>query len=150
MKGWKRILSAGLAVSDDPSPGLLFFRLFLGAGMIVHGYPKLARGPALWEGLGGVMTGIGVPGPAVFWGFMAAFAEGVGGLLLILGALTTPAALLIAFTMGVAAFVAHAGDPFSGREKALLYLFGALVFVFKGAGRHSVDAAIRRRLTGRR
>lgn len=127
---------------SDGNLGLLFFRLFLGIGMATHGIPKLQAGAEMWKGLGGAMGGLGVPGPAVFWGFMAAFAEGVGAILLALGAFTRLAAFLVAFAMAVAAFVVHASDPFAGKEMALLYFFGALLFLFKGAGRYSVDAVV--------
>lgn len=130
--------------SDEKNIGFLLLRVFVGIGMLTHGIPKIAGGPEVWSGLGGVMSSIGVPGPAVFWGFMAAVAESVGALLLLLGGFTTVASFLIVSTMGVAAFVAHAGDPFATREKALLYLFCALLFLFKGAGRYSMDGLIRR------
>ena len=47
--------------------------------------------------------------------------------------------------MTVAAFVRHAADPFGGKEKAVLYLVGAVTLLFAGAGRYAVDTAIRRR-----
>ncbi len=140
----KKIRSVLFVTSADRNLGLLLLRVFIGAGMASHGIPKLQAGPALWERLGGVMNNLGVPGPAVFWGFMAALAEGVGGILLALGAFTTLASFMMIFTMSIAVFVVHASDPFSDKEKALLYLFGALPFLFKGAGRYSVDTLLRR------
>ena len=131
----KKLLSFVFITSDDKNIGLLLLRVFVGIGMLTHGIPKITRGPEFWAGLGGVMTGIGVPGPTVFWGFMAAVAESVGALLLVFGACTTVASFLIVSTMTVAAFVAHASDPFATREMALLYLFCALFFMLKGAGR---------------
>ena len=138
-RGMKKIIKYLFITSDDGNLGLLLLRVFLGAAMLTHGIPKITAGPEMWEGVGGVMTKLGAPGPAVFWGFMAAVAESVGALFLLLGAFTTIASFLIAFTMGIAAFVAHAADPFDVKEKALLFLFGALLFLLKGAGRYSVD-----------
>ncbi len=129
---------------SDRSPGLLLFRILLGLGMLTHGLPKLQGGPDTWAALGGVMGRIGVPGPAIFWGFMAAFAEGVCGALLLLGAFTRPAAFMMVSTMAVAAFVVHAADPLARRELALLYLSGALLFLFKGGGRFSLDSLFSR------
>lgn len=129
---------------SDRNPGLLLFRILLGLGMLTHGLPKLQGGPDTWAAIGGVMGQVGVPGPAIFWGFMAAFAEGVCGALLVLGVFTRPAALMMAFTMAVAAFVVHAADPLARRELALLYLSGALLFLFKGGGRFSVDSLFAR------
>jgi putative oxidoreductase len=133
----------GFVTSSDGNIGLLLLRVFLGVGIATHGIPKLQGGVELWAGLGSVIGKIGVPGPAAFWGFMAALAEGVGGILLTLGAFTTLASFLIVFTMAVAVFVVHAADPFSGKELALLYLFGALAFLFKGGGRYSIDTLLR-------
>ncbi len=42
----------------------------------------------------------------------------------------------------MAAFGAHAGDPFAAREPALLYLFGCVALVLGGAGAWSLDAAV--------
>lgn len=70
-------------------------------------------------------------------------AEVFCSLLVALGLGTRPAAGIAAFTMGVAAFVVHAGAPFARRELALAYLLPFLGLVFTGAGRFSVDARIR-------
>ncbi|MFU8779616.1 MAG: DoxX family protein [Kiritimatiellia bacterium] len=117
----------------------LALRIFVGIAMFTHGIGKLTGGPDSWRGLGRVMGSVGIPGPAVFWGFMAAFAESIGAVLLTVGLLTPVASFLIAVTMTVAVFVAHAGDPFSTRELGLMFLFTAVLFMFKGAGSYSVD-----------
>lgn len=140
----KKLLSFFFISSMDSNLGYLLLRGFIGFGILTHGLPKLQAGPAEWSKLGEVMTNIGVPGPVVFWGFMAAFSEGVGGLLLILGAWTTLSAFLIVSTMSTAVLVFHAADPFAKKEMALLYLFGALTFLLKGAGRFSVDSLLNR------
>lgn len=144
----RTLVSRLFVTSPDGNLGLALLRVFAGIGMMTHGIPKLKGGPETWAGLGSVLTGIGAPGPDVFWGFMAAVAEGIGGGLLLLGAGTPVAAFLIAFTMGIAAFVVHAQDAFAKKEMALLYLFIALLFLFKGAGRYSVDALATRQLRG--
>ncbi len=125
--------------TPDRNIGYLAMRIFLGIALLTHGLPKLAAGPERWEQLGRTVTGIGFPGPAVFWGFMAAFAESIGAIFLVLGLLTPLAAFLIVVTMAVAAFIAHGGDPFAAREMALLYLFGSLMFMLKGGGHYAVD-----------
>jgi len=140
----KKILSWVFGGTGDGNIGLLLLRVFAGAAMMTHGVPKLLGGAETWRGVGSVLAGIGVPGPAVFWGFMAAVSEGAGGLALALGLATRPAAAMIAFTMTVASFVAHRGDPFAKRELALLFLFVGLLYLFKGGGRYSADRAIGR------
>ena len=142
MKKLKLLL---FAVSEDRNIGLLLFRVTLGLALMTHGLPKLLEGPPRWEKVGGVMAALGVPGPAVVWGFLAAFAESVGALCLATGAFTTIAAFLIAVTMSIAAFVAHANDPFAKKELAILFLFGAILFLSKGAGRWSMDYAMSRK-----
>jgi len=117
----------------------LSLRIFVGFAMLTHGYSKLMGGPDTWRGVGAVMGNIGVPGPAVFWGFMAAFAESIGSVLLMLGLFTPVAAFLIAFTMAIAAFVVKAGAPFGDRELALMFFFTSILFMCKGAGSYALD-----------
>lgn len=74
--------------------------------------------------------------------FLAVFAEVICSVLLLLGLATRAALLPLMFTMGVAAFVVHAGDEFGNKELPLLYLLAyLLVFVF-GAGKYSLDYVI--------
>lgn len=121
--------------------GLLVVRLFAGFALAFgHGLGKLPPSPGFVEGVGAM----GFPLPGLF-AWAAAFAEFAGGLLLAAGLLTRPASLLILFTMATAAFIRHAPDPFSGKEKALLFLFVALLFLLAGAGRYSLDALLARR-----
>jgi putative oxidoreductase len=121
--------------------GLLVLRVFAGLALALgHGWGKLPPSPGFIEGVGNM----GFPWPALF-AWAAAFAEFAGGLLLAAGLLTRPASLLIFFTMATAAFIRHAPDPFSGKEKALLFLFIALLFLLAGAGRYSLDALFSRR-----
>lgn len=127
----------------DANLGLWLLRVFTGVAMMTHGIPKLLGGPAVWRGVGGVMARIGVPGPAVFWGFMAAVSESLAALSLALGLFTRASAALMAVTMAVAAFVFHARDPFRERELALMFLFVSLLYVFKGPGRVSIDRLIK-------
>jgi putative oxidoreductase len=47
--------------------------------------------------------------------------------------------------MFVAAFVRHADDPFGTKEKALMYLFIFLLFLFTGSGKFGMDQFIRRK-----
>ena len=65
--------------------------------------------------------------------------EVLAPLLIMVGLGTRLAALPAAITMGVAAFVVHAGDPIGKRELALVYLLIFLVIGLVGPGRFSVD-----------
>ena len=95
--------------------GLLFLRIGIGVMFIMHGYPKIIGGPDKWEKLGGAMSHIGIDFAPVFWGFMAAFAEFGGGILLLLGLMFQPACLMLAFTMLVATMMhLGKGDSING------------------------------------
>ena len=111
---------------------------------------------ALAHGLGkvqdpsGIIQGakrLGLPLPGLM-GVAAMIAEFLGGLLLAAGLATRPAALLIACTMSVAAFMQHARDPYRVKELALMYLAVAVCFMFTGSGRYGVDALLRGRRRG--
>ena len=77
---------------------------------------------------------------------LAVFAEFFCSVLVIFGVGTRLAAVPLLITMLVAGFIYHADDPFSSREKALLYGIGFLVLVFTGPGPWSVDAWLRPKL----
>ena len=121
--------------------GLLLFRLFVGLALAWgHGINKLPPSEGFLSGV----VEMGFPAPVLF-AWAAGIAEFVGGHLIALGLLTRPAALFAAITMSVAAFIRQAGDPFADIEKALLFLAAAVLLMLTGAGRFSVDAALRRR-----
>ena len=121
--------------------GLLILRIGLGAMMMVHGLPKIMGGPAGWEGLGGSMKLVHIDFLPVFWGFMAAITEGIGGFLLILGLFFRPVNMLLVINMIVAALV-HFNTPKEGINEAshaieLAIVFFALIFI--GPGKYSID-----------
>jgi putative oxidoreductase len=120
--------------------GLLVLRIGVGAMMIVHGYPKLIGGPDKWVKIGSAIGNFGIHSYPGFWGFMAAFSEAIGGLLVLLGLAFRPACLLIMCTMIVAS-VSHyyRGDDLAAMSHAveLAFVFFGLFFI--GPGRFSVD-----------
>lgn len=117
---------------------LTILRTFIGFTMAFgHGLGKMPPSEQL---VGGVEA-MGFPAPVLF-AWAASLAEFVGGILIAIGLATRPAAASLAFTMVIAAFVAHAADPFATKEMALLYLVTSLFFALKGAGNWSVDAFI--------
>lgn len=123
--------------------GLLLLRLGIGVMFICHGWPKFMGGPEKWEQVGGAMAALGITEGALFFGFMAAFAETIGGLFLLLGLFFRPMTLLLFITMEVAA-IRHitAGDGFGGYSHALeaAILFISLFFI--GPGHYSLDSQI--------
>lgn len=89
----------------------------------------------------GFLEMLGLP-MAIMFAWMAGLAEFVGGILIALGLLTRPAALSLIITMAVAAFLAHATDPFQKKEMSLLYFFIYLAILLMGPGKYSVDSKI--------
>jgi putative oxidoreductase len=121
--------------------GLLIMRLGLGIAFLLHGLPKLVGGPKMWTGLGKSMSHVGIDFLPAFWGFMAAFAEGIGGLLLILGLAYRPICLMLAFTMLIATLTLAApkGRDFKDYSHPLKLIFVFVGMACIGPGRFSID-----------
>lgn len=131
----RRVLATTPERSVPAEVAVTLLRVFVGLSLaFAHGFGKLPPS----EGFIGGVGDMGFPAPVVF-AWAAALSEFVGGILLAVGFLTRPSAAAIAFTMGVAAFVRHAADPFKAKELALVYFCVALVFLVRGGGRYSVD-----------
>ena len=105
---------------------------------VLHGSGKFPPSEQLIGGVGA----LGFPAPALF-AWLATLAELVGGIFIAIGFLTRPAAFMLFITMAVAVFGRHATDPINVKELAILYLFFALVFLARGAGRFSIDRFIK-------
>lgn len=122
--------------------GLLLLRIGIGSMFILHGWPKLAGGPERWEAIGQTMAVVGISFAPAFWGFMAGFAEAVGGLLLVLGLFWRPACGLLFITMLMASTRHIAGgDAFNDYSHAVeaAVLFLSLLFI--GPGKYSLDSS---------
>ena len=82
---------------------------------------------------------------------LAGILEVFGGLLILIGLFTRPAAFVLCGFMAVAYFMAHGSQGnvllplLNGGELAVLYCFVFLYFVFSGPGAWSVDVALRGR-----
>ncbi|MDY6997393.1 MAG: DoxX family protein [Actinomycetota bacterium] len=119
--------------------GLLILRLGVGAAILQAGLIKVLDFPATV----GFMTDAGWRLPALA-ALMVTGAETLGGVGLLLGALTPLAgcavfsAMLCAWAVNVAG-AAFWSDPFN---PAFLIGFGAAALMLTGAGSHSVDAAL--------
>jgi putative oxidoreductase len=118
---------------------MTFLRVFAGLTMALsHGIGKVPPSDMLVQGVGAM----GFPLPGLF-AWAAGLAELGGGLLLAIGFFTRPSAFFLAFTMAIAAFVAHAADPFAKKELGLLYFAIYLVFMIRGSGKWSIDHYIK-------
>lgn len=77
---------------------------------------------------------------------LAGSGEFFGGLFILIGLLTRPAALVLAFTMLIAIVSVHLSNGLlltnNGYEYALALLAGSISLLISGAGRVSVDSLI--------
>lgn len=133
--------------------GLDTLPMRIGAGAIFtsHGAQKLFGwfGGYGLEGTAGWMTSIGLE-PGLLMAGMAGGAEFFGGLLLFVGLLVRPAALMLAITMIVAIVTVHLQNGLfmsnNGYEFALALLVMSVALVFRGAGSLSIDRLLHAKL----
>ncbi len=137
----KRFLFGSIALPSFFGDLVIFgSRLFVGLAMAIqHGHGKMPPPQMFIEGVGA----LGFPQPVIF-AWAASLAELVFAALLALGLFTRLSALMVGSTMAVAAFMAHAADPFEKKEMALLYLATCAVFFVLGGGRFSLDRFFRK------
>src|SRR5512133_2328458 len=120
--------------------GLLILRLVVGVIFTLHGAQKLFQGglPRFADSL----ARMGIPAPSVA-AVMVAMVEFVGGVLLMVGMLTRPAAARVALDMVVAIVGVHLPRGFfnqaGGMEFPLSLLAANVALVCLGAGAWSVD-----------
>lgn len=141
----KAILFGAIETNSKAGDGALAFtRAALGIFMLVgHGFGKLH--PDRFARFVKSTAAMGFPLPTLFAGGAVA-AETLFALLLAVGLVTRVSAGVLSFNMLVAAFVAHAANPWFGasprdpsKEAALLYLVPFLLFTVLGGGRYSAD-----------
>lgn len=116
---------------------LLVMRLVLGAVMLAHGYHKIN---GHLHDFAGTVAGLGLP---AWLGYVAAFTEFLGGILVILGLLTRAAAFAITIDLAVAITKVHWKHGFvgtGGYEFPLAVATIAFGLIFLGAGPIALDA----------
>lgn len=117
-----------------PNLALLILRVGASGLMLTHGIPKinmLFASPIQFADPFGI-------GPTLSL-ILALIGEVVAPIFIILGFQTRIAAIPVAITMAVAAFMIHANDPFSAKEKAILFLISFVVIFLAGPGKYSID-----------
>ena len=118
--------------------GLLFYRIVFGLSMMAHGYFKFAGGEQMLTGVGSMLGVFGITGGYYMLGVMAASAELIGGLLVILGLATRLGTLMIVGTLFVAT-VLELGHGFFKWDYPSQMMFGAIMLFIAGPGRFSFD-----------
>ena len=121
------------ALVNEHVPVLL---LRLGAGILIltHGLPKVMK---VLQGDMAFGDPIGL-GPG-FSLVLSALAEGIGGLLVVLGLGTRIASIFLIINMAVAFFFFHAADPFGAKELPLFFLIAFITIFLTGGGKYSLD-----------
>lgn len=124
-------------------PDTSYFTLRFCTGVFMcyyHGWSKLLSDASRWERLGNTLTQwIGLDALSVPLGFMAAFSESIGALLIAFGLLTRPAAFLLGTTMLVASTKKLSETGIDGSELPLLFLILCIIILLKGSGKYSLD-----------
>jgi len=113
---------------------LLSFRILFGILLMTHGMQK-------WSNFEELSTKFPDPlgvGSSISLG-LAIFGEVACSVGFILGAFYRLALVPMIFTMMIAFFVIHGGDPFSAKELAFVYLLVYIIMFFAGPGKFSID-----------
>ena len=134
-------------VQSEAGTAALILRVPVGLILAAHGAQKLF-GLFGGNGLAGTAQWLSSMGmePGLLMAVLAGGAEFFGGLALVLGILTRPAALVAAFTMLIAIFSVHIGNGLfaadGGYEYALVLMVALLALAVQGGGYLSIDKVL--------
>lgn len=140
-------------LNSDAGFAALALRVPVGIILAAHGAQKLFGwfGGYGLEATGQWMASIGLE-PGYLMALLAGSAEFCGGLALVLGLLTRPAAAVSAFTMLVAIFSVHFEHGLfltnNGYEYALALFAATVALTIQGAGSYAVDNSIAKNVVG--
>ncbi|WP_286270152.1 DoxX family protein [Thalassotalea hakodatensis] len=145
----KTLLKAIIATKAGYST--LALRIPIGIIFIAHGAQKLFGwfGGYGLEGTGGWMESIGLS-PGYLMALLAGSGEFFGGLFILFGLLTRPAAVALSVTMVVAIFAVHFENGLfmsnNGYEFGLALLAASVSLAFSGAGKLALDNLLNKAL----
>lgn len=138
----KTLLNKVNVMCSQEDFGKLLLRLAVGGLMLFHGIHKLMDGIG---GIQGMLVAKGLPG---FIAYGVLIGEVVAPILIVVGILTRPSALVLAFTMVVAWLMVGVGKTGAldatgawAIESLVYYFLGGLAVAFVGAGRYSLAPA---------
>lgn len=115
--------------------GSLVLRLALALSMVVHGYQKVFPHDALHH-FTHYLAALGIPG---WLGYVSAFTELVGGVLILLGLFTRIVALFISINMLVALFAVAIHHGYGSYSYVAALAAIAIMLIFTGGGALSLD-----------
>ncbi|MFV0269360.1 MAG: DoxX family protein [Draconibacterium sp.] len=114
---------------------LLLLRAGAALMMLTHGVPKLMQffsgEPIAFASVFGMSTVLSLA--------LAVFAEVLCSIFILFGLGTRLSSIPLIITMLIAAFHIHGADPFSSKEKSLLFGLIFIVLLLTGAGKYSID-----------
>ena len=122
---------------------ILVLRIGLGVVFLAHGAQVafgMFSGPGI-NGFSGMLSSLGFK-PAMFWAYLSAYTELIGGLCLVLGIFTRVAAFSILVFMLVALFTVHWSKGFfiqsGGFEYNFVLICICLALMLTGPGKFSL------------
>jgi putative oxidoreductase len=125
--------------------GKLVLRLVLGVLILLHGISKVMNG------IDPILAGVTKAGLPQAFGYLVYVGEVLAPILIIVGFLTRPAALVIMINMLFAIYLVHTSQFFTlgktggwALELQGMYLFTALAIALLGAGRFSLGGTANR------
>ena len=125
--------------------GKLVLRLVLGVLILLHGISKVMNG------IDPILAGVTQAGLPQAFGYLVYVGEVLAPILIIVGFLTRPAALVIMINMLFAIYLVHTSQFFTlgktggwALELQGMYLFTALAIALLGAGRFSLGGTANR------
>ncbi len=133
----------GMGKSNCSDQALLVIRLVAGLIFVLHGWGKLTGNPSV-DMFAGMLGSLGLPMP-IFFAWVVALVEFLGGVAFLLGIFVRPAAILLSVVMLVAFFlVKHGVFPAADIDLALLGISVALALA--GPGQYSLAQKMMKRL----
>ena len=120
----------------------VFLRLIIGS-FIIYGVQDNIFSYAQMEEFARFLEARHVPFP-LFAAFLSAYVQFICGVSILLGAFVRLTAIPFIVNFIAAVIIAHRADTFSRMFPALLMICVGLFFLFNGAGRLSIDAALER------
>jgi putative oxidoreductase len=130
--------------------GFLLLRFFVGLALCTV-FEKFSPKNGIWgpqEWFIQDTANMGFPFPT-FFAWLAVLSEFFGGILLMLGLFTRPAALLNVFVTFAATFIYHNGDIGNSGLTSFFFMIMCLCILLFGPGKFSLDYFIKRKLVKR-